>query len=366
MYNTGGTISMGGIGFMSHKFGIQAGHVSSVNLISGLGDNLHCSKEVRTDLFDTVRGGLGSFGIITSVTIPLIRAPTEIAIFKGFYLQEDGLKNVAEDIKNIAGNNSVDMIHVFVKPSNCVADIVGNEAMKGASANFRNTVKDQKRKQNIVFFIELGCYLWDGEQSNNINRADNLQSLLSKIRVIDGNFFQEQMDFYSYITRDPPVVETNKKHGSIPHPSFATIVPYENAPSILEKHLRSESRGDDETNEILVMPLQRNDVVSKGHETPMFPTPKSDDSLFLFLLFLGSVTDPASDEMENIRSHHKMLHEHSTSIGGKRYSYDTITSDIKGEAWKKHYGESVWEQIIQSKQKYDPYFLFKSMGVQMF
>ena len=358
---------MGGVGFMSHKFGIQAGHVNEIELVSGLGDRLHCSKDVRSDLFNTVRGGLGNFGIVTSVHLPLVKAPSKIAIFKGFYTQEIGLQHFAEDMKSIVDSSDVDMIHAFIKPSNAVANIIGKDTMIHSSTNFQNIIQSEVNEDKIVFFVEFGCYLWNGSQNNDNIDLTEVQMLLSKLHVIEGLFFEERMDFYSYITRDPPVVETNKKHGCIPHPSFATIVPWNKASSLVEMHLNSDKRGNDETNEILMMPIIANDVLSQGHNTPLFPMSKSKDSLHVFLLFLGSVIDPLSNEMEEIRSHHKLLYEHSKSIGGKRYSYDTVTSDVKGSiAWKEHFGESVWKQIVDSKCKHDPYFLFCSRGVEMF
>lgn len=202
----GGTISMGGIGFMSHKFGIQAGHVKEIELVSGLGDVLHCSEKIRPDLFDTVRGGLGNFGIITSLQIPLIKAPTQIAIFKGFYQQEIGTKRLAEEMKAIIDFSCVDMIHTFIKPSTNVKDIIGDEVFKASSQQFRCEFHNQMDEQKVVFFIECGCYVWNDDQSDDEARLAKVRNMLSELSVIDGAFFEERMDFYTYITRDPPVV----------------------------------------------------------------------------------------------------------------------------------------------------------------
>ncbi len=359
---------MGGVGFMSHKFGIQAAHVNEIEIVSGLGDVIHCSQNVRSDLFNIVRGGLGTFGIMTSIQIPLIKAPTNIQIYKGFYTQRTGIKSICDDFKLVVDNSCIDMIHAFIKPSISVKDIIGDKTFVDSSKEFKKELQKEVDDEKVVFFIEFGCYLWNNEHKRDNILLTKVENLLSKLQVIGGVFFQERMDFYTYITRDPPVVETNKKHGSIPHPSFAITIPLENAPPLIEKHVTSSDRGDDKTNEILMMPVVTN---KKGHEVPMFPTSKSDNSLHLFMLFLGSAISDSqgsmSDKIATIRSHHNILHDYAISLGAKRYSYDTVTSDIRGEkAWKDHYGQNTWKTIMESKCKYDPYFLFQSIGVQMF
>lgn len=50
--SVGGTISMGGVGFMSHRYGLQAGYVNEMEVVTGRGDIVTCSKDIYQDLFD--------------------------------------------------------------------------------------------------------------------------------------------------------------------------------------------------------------------------------------------------------------------------------------------------------------------------
>ena len=52
-------------------------------------------------------------------------------------------------------------------------------------------------------------------------------------------------DFQTYITKDPPVVETNKAHGTVPHPSFATMIDENHVVQLLEHHIHSKNRGNE-------------------------------------------------------------------------------------------------------------------------
>ena len=202
--------------------------------------------------------------------------------------------------------------------------------------------------------------------STDSSRLEAARELLrSNTSCLRGQVFTDEQDFQEYITSDPPVVKTNAEHGSIPHPSFATIINEEHAAKVLEHHINSNNRGNDHVNEILIMPVKSNEMLKQGIPSPMFPFP-SNASLNFFLLFLGSVVPKSSvDEMQSIRNHHRDLYELSSSLGAKRYSYCTITSEVCGETeWKSHYGQNTWQSLCAAKRKYDPYHLL-CPGVKM-
>ncbi len=133
--------------------------------------------------------------------------------------------------------------------------------------------------------------------------------------------------------------------------------------SLLENHLKWRDKSDDAVSEILVMPLKSNLVLNRGHHVPMFPMPS--ETLLFFVLFLGSAVGNRS--IEDIREHHRRLFQSSCSSaeGGKRYSYDTITNEVRGEiVWEGHYGSSVWNQMRLAKREYDPYHILgRGVGI---
>jgi FAD binding domain/Cytokinin dehydrogenase 1, FAD and cytokinin binding len=73
----GGTISAGGVGGASHLHGTQADQVLGLDVVDG-GRVVPCSPQVRPDLFDAVRGGLGRHGVITRATLRLVPAPQRV------------------------------------------------------------------------------------------------------------------------------------------------------------------------------------------------------------------------------------------------------------------------------------------------
>ncbi len=43
---------MGGIGFVSHQYGLQAAYVKEMEVITGRGDIVTCTRDINKDLFD--------------------------------------------------------------------------------------------------------------------------------------------------------------------------------------------------------------------------------------------------------------------------------------------------------------------------
>jgi FAD/FMN-containing dehydrogenase len=83
--SVGGTLSAGGIGGMSHLYGMQTDNVLELNVVVADGSELTCSVTQNTDLFNAVRAGLGQVGIITRATLQLMPAPARVRRYQLFY-----------------------------------------------------------------------------------------------------------------------------------------------------------------------------------------------------------------------------------------------------------------------------------------
>jgi len=68
-----GTLSVGGIGSESWRFGPQVDNVRWLDVMTVDGEVLRCSTSLRPELFDAVRSGFGQCGIIVRVGYPLRR-----------------------------------------------------------------------------------------------------------------------------------------------------------------------------------------------------------------------------------------------------------------------------------------------------
>ncbi|KAK7411932.1 hypothetical protein VNO78_03376 [Psophocarpus tetragonolobus] len=72
----GGTLSNAGISGQAFRHGPQISNVLEMDVITGKGDFVTCSKKKNSEIYYAVLGGLGQFGVITRARIVLGPAPT--------------------------------------------------------------------------------------------------------------------------------------------------------------------------------------------------------------------------------------------------------------------------------------------------
>lgn len=87
----GGTLSAGGIGTTSHRHGMQVGQVEQLEVVTGTGEIVLCSRARNADLFDAVRGGQGQFGVITDAWIRLRKTRERTRMYELGYRDVDRL-----------------------------------------------------------------------------------------------------------------------------------------------------------------------------------------------------------------------------------------------------------------------------------
>ena len=62
----------GGISFLGRKYGLSANHVRAIELVTADGQLVRADREHEQDLFWALRGGGGSFGVVTSIEVELL------------------------------------------------------------------------------------------------------------------------------------------------------------------------------------------------------------------------------------------------------------------------------------------------------
>src|SRR5579864_1887134 len=77
----GGTLSMAGLGVASFRYGTQADNVLELEVVTGAGEIVTCSREQHRELFDMMRCGLGQFGVIVRAKILLRRAKPTVRMY---------------------------------------------------------------------------------------------------------------------------------------------------------------------------------------------------------------------------------------------------------------------------------------------
>ncbi|CRK58648.1 Cytokinin oxidase [Alloactinosynnema sp. L-07] len=83
--SVGGTLSVGGIGGATSHHGLQVDTVLALEVVTGTGELVGCSRTENRDLFDVVLGGLGQYGLIVRATLRVIPAPATARVYRLSY-----------------------------------------------------------------------------------------------------------------------------------------------------------------------------------------------------------------------------------------------------------------------------------------
>ena len=62
----------GGLSFMGRKHGLASNHVRAIELVTADGVLVRADREHEPDLFWALRGGGGSFGVVTAIELELL------------------------------------------------------------------------------------------------------------------------------------------------------------------------------------------------------------------------------------------------------------------------------------------------------
>lgn len=86
----GGLALHGGIGFLSRKYGLTADNLVSADVVTADGDLITADERRHADLFWALRGGGGSFGVVTSFEFRLHPVGPDVWFLLTFYPADEG------------------------------------------------------------------------------------------------------------------------------------------------------------------------------------------------------------------------------------------------------------------------------------
>ncbi len=112
--SVGGTLSVGGIGRTTHRYGMQVDTVVELDVVTGEGELVTCSPSREPLLFESVLGGLGQLGVIISATISLLPAPARARSFRLLYRDLDVF---LRDQLQVTGDGRFDSIYSAIIPA---------------------------------------------------------------------------------------------------------------------------------------------------------------------------------------------------------------------------------------------------------
>jgi len=322
-----GTLSMAGLGVASFRYGTQADNAIELQVVTGTGEIVTCSREENRELFDVVRCGLSQFGLITRAKVRLRRCKPNV---RKYYLLYDDLGALMADAQKVMDpqNPTFSSLESWCTP--CFQGIKklgeGMEIGEGV--------------QTFAYWmypLHLTVEYGEGETPDD----EAVLAGLTPYRHLETSEYT-QLEFCS---RMDPVFELWRRGGywDMKHPWMETTLPWDTAREFIESVLA-------------ITPPQ---ALGPGGHILLWPayTPPSDVPLFMhppgdWVMGWGILPGVPERFHDRALQQLDMCSELSIHYGGKRYLSGYVTFDTP-EKWAAHYGDQ-WPRMLAAKKKYDP------------
>ena len=306
--SVGGTLSVGGIGGVSHQYGVQIDNVLELEVVTGEGKLEPCSAKHKRKLFDAVLGGLGQCGIIVRAKIKLIPAQTNARVFMLYY---NDLATFTSDQLKLVGDKRFSYVEGQVVPKATGGWYFMLEAVKFYSA------------------------------SNMPNNA----ALVNDLAYNRGEEIIEDKTYFDFLNRLAPVEAFLRSIGVwyFPHPWYDVFVPTSEVNEYVGTILETLTLDDTGQGPILMYPVN-----TSLFKQPLFRVPEGQTA---FLFDILRTAPPVPAVVEAMVADNRRLFEDVVAVGGVRYPIGAIP--VSQAEWQQHFG-SAWKDFEKAKKAYDP------------
>ncbi|KAM1703282.1 hypothetical protein EV2_029303 [Malus domestica] len=336
----GGTLSNAGISGQAFRHGPQISNVHQLEVVTGKGEVVNCSEEQNEDLFHSVLGGLGQFGIITRARISLEAAPARVKWIRVLYSDFTAFTQDQEHL--MSAENTFDYIEGFV-----IINRTGLLNNWRSSFNSKDPVQASQFKSDgkTLFCLELAKYV-------NLDKTkiidEEIENSLSQLSYIRSTLFVSEVAYIDFLDRVhvSEIKLRSKDLWDVPHPWLNLLIPKSKihtfAKEVFGNILTETSNGP-----VLIYPANR----SKWDNRTSVVIPEED--IFYLVAFLTSAvpSSTVTDGLEHILTQNQRILEfcETAQLGVKQYLPHYATQ----EEWKAHFGPR-WEDFVQRKSAYDP------------
>lgn len=345
--SVGGTLSNAGISGQAFLHGPQISNVYQLEVVTGKGDVVICSKDQNSDLFYATLGGLGQFGIITSARIVLETAPERVKWIRVLYSDFDVFSHDQEYLISQPHGETFDYIEGFmVVNSDSLIENWRSSLFKPQKMTSTNNSGSQPRRgDQLVYYLEV-------TKNYNASEADlvdkKVETLLAALDCMPSSVYSTDISYMEFLNRVHAGELKLRAKGlwEYPHPWLNLFVPgskiAEFDAAVLKQIVGSKGGGP-----VLIYPMNR----SRWDARMSVVIPDEDIFYLVGLLRSPSMTpdDPTTEQL--IEQNEAILRFcKSARIGEKQYLPSfSMTID-----WQQHFGADRWVKFVERKARYDP------------
>jgi cytokinin dehydrogenase len=309
--SVGGTLSMGGIGATSFRYGAQVDNVLELEVVTGEGELLRCSPDERRPLFNAVLGGVGQYAIIVRAKLPLVSVG---AMARSYVINYTDTPTFFGDMRAMTRDGKVDGVYTLIVPNPSGGWVYQVNAVK----YFTGSPPD------------------DAE-------------ILAGLHFPPPALTASSMDTFTYDTLVDQLIGYLQSIGltSIPHVWGDVFLPASQVETFVPNTLATLTPADlGPAGFILLFPIRNAFSQDLAFRLP------DEEHVYLFdVLTSGLPTDPTyvSTELGKARS----LFEGARAVGGTLYPIGSVPLTMSKADWARQYG-AVYPELRIAKEVFDP------------
>ncbi|MFJ3196573.1 FAD-binding protein [Streptomyces griseoviridis] len=309
--SVGGTLAVGGLGGQSHRHGAQVDTVTALDVVTGAGERLHCSRTRRPDLFEATLAGLGQCSVIVGATLALVRAPDTV---RSYLLPYDDLETFLDDQRRLAEERRFAYLE--------------GQVTTDASGAFR------------------GCVLEAVAYGPPAGPAPDDTALLAGLSHRAGGATVSDLGYYDFLDRLAPAVAALKESGvwGYAHPWLNLLIPGDAVAAVAGTVLDDLTEADLGAGLVLLYPL-----AGERLTTPLLRGPAGPVPYLLALLRAVPADDTAA--VRRLLAANRRAYDVVAAAGGTQYPVGSVP--FTRADWRRHYG-AAWPRLAAAKRRYDP------------
>ncbi|KAJ6851708.1 putative cytokinin dehydrogenase 11 [Iris pallida] len=348
----GGTLSNGGVSGQTFRYGPQISNVAEMEVVTGDGCRHVCGPENEADLFYSVLGGLGQFGVITRARIPLLPAPDMVKWIRVVYGRFEDYTSDAESLVRRTGSDAFDYVEGFVFV-NSDDPVNGYGSVPLSSEVGFDASRVPTGSGPVLYCLEVVLHYREGEDVEK--RASEMLSRLGYVRGLEFSVDVPYVDFLTRVKRAEEEARTNGSWGG-PHPWLNLFVASSDIADF-DRRVFKEILKDGISGPMLVYPVVR----SKWDPRTSIAVPAS-DIFYLVALLRFSRPHPGGQRVEDLVRQNRQIVNCCRTNG---YDFKMYLPHYKTEEdWARHFGDG-WSRFVERKRRYDPMAIL-APGQQIF
>ncbi|CAN6371539.1 unnamed protein product [Urochloa humidicola] len=353
--SVGGTLSNAGISGQAFRHGPQISNVHELDVVTGTGEMVTCSKEKHADLFAAALGGLGQFGIITRARIPLTLAPAMVRWVRLLYTDAAALTGDQERLISEHGALAGLMDYIEGSVLTDYQSLIGSRRSRPSLSSFFPDANDTRvaalanEAGGVLYCLEGAAYYGGAGNTSAAHVDKALEVMLRELRYARGFTFVQDVSYVEFLDRVHGAELKLRAAGlwDVPHPWLILFLPRSRILDFAVGVFHGVLRHDRAMHgPVLVYPMNRGKW--DGNMSAVFP---GEEEVFYTVGILRSAV--ADDDLRRMEAQNLEITRFCEDAGIPCAQYLPYYA-TQAEWAARHFGPGRWDRFVQRKRKYDP------------